>query len=112
MSWIAQRTYLIREVPQRNPNTPLDSIARPDDGLVVRLLLRQARRIRRLVQEAHVKLRDGDLDAERHEFLHVLLQGDGDFADGEVGLDADAVDGHAFALERLDEVLERRRLRT
>ena len=112
MSWVSQRIYLVREVPQRDSNALLDGIARPDDGLVVRSLLRQARRIRRLVQKAHVELRDSNLNAERHELFHVLLECGGDLADGEVRLDADAVDGDAFALERLYEVLERRRLRT
>ena len=105
------RTHLISEVPDRNAHTPRHGVARPDDGRVVRLLLREARGGGRERREADVELGDRDLDAERGELLHVLLQRRGHAADGEVALDPDAVDGYAGRLERLDEVLERCRLR-
>ena len=53
---------------------------------------------------ADIQLSDGDLDAEGSERLKVLLERRGHFADDEVALEADAVDGDVLGLEALDEV--------
>lgn len=55
-------------------------------------------------REGHtdIELGDGDLNADGGELAHYRGKRSRDLADDEVALEANAIDGHAGGLERLD----------
>jgi hypothetical protein len=99
---------LVSPVPDGDSNTVLHRLARGDDRLVVCLLLGE-QRSRGWQGHTDVELGDSDLDTERRESVHVLLQARAGWsaANNEVALETYTVEWYICRLERLDEVLHR-----
>lgn len=102
--------YLISEVPDGDAYASGDRLASRNDVLVVsRLLVEQGLGGR----EGHtnIELGDGDLDSDGGELTHNRGERSRDLANDEVALEANAIDGHARGLERLDKVQQGSSLR-
>ena len=102
---------LIIKVPHREADTRIHiQTGLGRHGIISRLL--RELRVRRGRRHPHIQLRDGDLDAQRGEGLHIghLRRVGRRLVADEVRLQADAVDADALGLQAGDERLRRRAL--
>lgn len=104
---------LVSPVPDGDTNAALECHACGNDrGVVLLLLLEQSRC--RGEGHADVELGEGDLNAECDKCSPVglVISGRVDFANDQMSLNTDTVDGHVLCLQGRDEVLQRGRLGT